>query len=259
MPIPTPLLKCCARGLIRGAGWWVAGQIGAVLAGGVFEEIWEYWQSQTDSPARIQEIQTLAQANPTEVRAEVSRVVSEEAGGLPEDLRLQLEVYLSQIPATIRRTLRRPSDPSGTTIPPGLVLSKADDLLPFLPPRLPRFKPGDRPLAGVDWQLAELLGVGGFGEVWKATNPHFDGVPPVALKFCLDGAARDYLLRHEATVLNQVMRQGHHDGIIALRHTYLSADPPCLEYEYISGGDLAGLIQEWHRSGQPPTPSRPAS
>src|SRR5262249_32987935 len=107
--------------------------------------------------------------------------------------------------------------------------------------------PGDRPLPGIDWELEELLGMGGFGEVWKARNPHFDAVPPVALKFCLDPTARDRLLRHEAAVLNQVMRQGRHPGIVQLQHTYLSAESPCLEYEYVGGGDLGRLIADWQR------------
>src|SRR5262249_47519402 len=29
--------------------------------------------------------------------------------------------------------------------------------------------------------------------------------------------------------------------------------PPCLEYEYVQGGDLAGLIQEWHRGKRGPS------
>ena len=123
--------------------------------------------------------------------------------------------------------------------------------MPLLPPALPRFKPGNRPPGIGDWQLVELLGVGGFGEVWKAINPRFDGMPPVALKFCLDPKAQERLLTHEAAILNQVMRHGKHDGIVPLLHTYLSADPPCLAYEYIDGGDLAGLIQA-RRGGFPP-------
>ena len=155
-----------------------------------------------------------------------------------------LGTYLTQVPAMVRKSLRRQSDPTGRSVSANLVPRKAEDLLTFLPPKLPRFKPGDRPLPGVDWELEQLLGVGGFGEVWKARNPLFDNVAPVALKFCLDTKAKERLLRHEAAVLNQVMCQGQHQGIVQLLRTYLSADPPCLEYEYVPDGDLAGIIKE---------------
>ncbi len=57
-------------------------------------------------------------------------------------------------------------------------------------------------------------------------------------------------LRNEAGVLDQVMAHGRHPGIVPLLHTYLGADPPCLEYEYVEGGDLAGLIREMHERGE---------
>jgi eukaryotic-like serine/threonine-protein kinase len=80
---------------------------------------------------------------------------------------------------------------------------------------------------------------GGFGEVWKARHAHFDSFDPVALKFCTDPVARQRLLRHEAKVLDRVMRQGRHPGIVRLEATYLSADPPCLQYEYVKGATWA--------------------
>ncbi len=36
----------------------------------------------------------------------------------------------------------------------------------------------------------------------------------------------------------------------------MSADPPCLQYEYVKGGDLAGLIGDWHRQPEKPTSRR---
>ena len=77
----------------------------------------------------------------------------------------------------MRQSLRRPADPSGKTVPAGLALRRPEDLLPLLPQGLPRFKPGDRPLPGVDRELVELLGSGGFGEVWTARNPYQQMLP----------------------------------------------------------------------------------
>ena len=41
-----------------------------------------------------------------------------------------------------------------------------------------------------------------------------------------------------------------------MQHTYLSADPPCLEYEYVAGGDLGGLLRDWRHD--PPEAERVA-
>ncbi|MBI1914837.1 MAG: Hsp70 family protein [Planctomycetes bacterium] len=240
MASPFRLLKFLAKVAVRQVG----NLVGFGIGGDVLVDVWDAWGKGADEQQKRAELQAMAQASPAEVRAEVERVVRAEAPDLPPEQHQQVAAYLQQVPSMLRRSLRRPADPSGRTVPASLVLLRPEDLLTLLPARPPRFKAGDRPLPGVDWELVELLGVGGFGEVWKAHNPYFDGVPPVALKFCVDPEARERLLKHEAAILNHVMRQGRHEGIVPLQHTYLSADPPCLEYEFVEGGDLAGLLLE---------------
>src|SRR5439155_25185642 len=105
-----------------------------------------------------------------------------------------------QGPAAVRKTLRRPADPAGVTVPPNLHLQGPEALVPMLPTRLPRFRVGDRPSGIGDWELEELLGVGGFGEVWRAKNLYL--AEPVALKFCLDTTTAE-ALRHEAKLLGR--------------------------------------------------------
>jgi formylglycine-generating enzyme required for sulfatase activity len=252
MQTPFAILRVVGKALLNAAGGGIAGDLLIDVIPDVAQDVWAWWRKERTPEQRRADLQALAQAPPAEVQAAVQQVVAEVAGDRPIEEQIRLSRYLSEVPAALRRSLRGVSDAPGDSLPALLSLDGPEDLVPLLPSHLPRFRPGDRPLPGIDWELVELLGVGGFGEVWKARNPHFDGVPPVALKFCLDPAARDRLLRHEAAVLNQLMRQGKHPGVVTLQHTYLSADPPCLEYEFVPGGDLAGLLHEWRSDSAGP-------
>lgn len=254
MPGFVHFMKCVGKAIVKNATRALASlfPFGEVAFEIAKDTLQEYYKDHGQADLRV-ELEGLAQASPSEIRLLAEEVAGQVAAGEPLLVRQALATYLGQVPSTIRQSLRRPSDPGGTTIPAGVQLGKPENLLPFLPFGLPRFKPGDRPLAA-DWELVELLGKGGFGEVWKARHLTRSSQKPVALKFCLNpDAARS--LRNEAglhDLLDRVRQQGGAQGIVPLLETYLRADPPCLMYELIEGGDLTGLIEKNGEAGYRP-------
>lgn len=204
----------------------------------------------------LAQVEAAVQATSDEVRIEAREAFTQvRAAAAPEaavqlarpELEKGLIGYLEQIPLAIRTTLRRPADPTGRSIPRNFSLRKPEEFLKLLPQRPPRFRTGNRVLDG--WILTELLGVGGFGEVWKAEHGFLSSQLPVALKFCLAAESVRYL-KHEARLVDHLMSQGSLPGVVQLKHVYLDNDPPCIAYEFINGGDLCGLMHDWLR--QPP-------
>src|SRR5262245_15098570 len=95
------------------------------------------WGKQCSRSEQEAELEALARAGPAEVRQQAGDLAERLAGSLSARERQALTGYLLQVPAAVRQGLRRPSDPSGKTLPTGLRLGKPEDLLAFLPARLP--------------------------------------------------------------------------------------------------------------------------
>ncbi len=238
------LLQCIGRAVVKHGCKALLGCLpfGASLYDIASDALDEWKKHQTDLKRRA-ELEELAQMTADQVRAQAEQAAAAVVKSPKE--REALAGYLARLPGVVRRSLARPDDMTGRTVPAALPLDRPEDLVPFLPPRPPRFHPGDQVHGSGSWRLEELLGVGGFGEVWKACSLHADGQEVRALKFCFElEAAAVATLKNEVQLLE---RLGPKDGIVALRGKCLDANPPFVVYDYIPGGDLTRLINGWHR------------
>ena len=243
------LFRAFVKSFVKHAGNFASGFLGVPIAGDILVNTWEYWQKDSaNEQQRKAELAVLARQAVKDVLPEALEALRLEAPHLPEAQRQLLVDYLCQIPAAIQRSLRRPDDSTGTSVPSGLALRSANDLLPFLPPTFPRFRQGDALPGRAGWLLDRQLGVGGFGEVWLARKTGYGSLVG-AVKFCHQLQTRDRDMLHESKVIDRLLAHGTHANIVRLLDVHLEGDAPWLMYEYVDGGDLADLIHQW--SGLP--------
>ncbi|MFM7148537.1 MAG: serine/threonine-protein kinase, partial [Gemmataceae bacterium] len=194
-----------------------------------------------------QDAERVIQAGMEQVREDAKQIAREVLDGQPEENIAQLERYLTQVPAVARQSLKRPADLTGKTIPGEFNLLDPIQLGNLLPKRLPRFNAGEPVPHAPMWRFVDLLGAGGFGEVWLAKHTFLD--EQRAFKFCIDPEARERLLKHEGEVVKRVMaasksvREDEH-GIVPLVDAFLEGETPWLAYEYVQGGDLSNIVRE---------------
>ena len=205
------------------------------------------WKKSVDRLEERQVIEQMLAKYRDEIKAEVSHQITElkklatpeQAEQLANPKVAQgLKLYLETIPDHLRASLRRPEDPSGNSVPANFSLREERGFASILPNRTPRFRTGD---AVGNYVLTEPLGLGGFGEVWKARHVRLSS-RVAAIKFCLDEASQRNL-RQESSLIDRVQSLGRQPGIVELWDAFLDHDPPCLVYQFIEGGDLTGLMR----------------
>lgn len=258
MPIPTLLLKLVSKAVLAGMGDSILNDVTIRLQPEMAEQVWNDWVNQTSDRQRLEEIQTLAGVEWDELEPIIQDVLEESSGQQPESFQAATS-FLLQIPSAIRRRFRRPENPTGNTIPEGWTLNNPQNLLALLPQQIPWFTPGDRPAEVGDWELTELMEIGGIGESWKARNPRTPNLPPVLLKFCLQPTGKERLQQRgtlaPGAAFDRILRQAKHPGLVQLQQLHLNMNPPCLEYEFFEGGTLGSLISGWGAAGNPLSPA----
>ena len=242
------IFACVGHGLIQHCLRALAGY---ELGGNVIYEVCAAaageWKKSVDRAEERQVIEQMLAKSRDEIKAEVAQQIAElkkhatpeQAQQLADPKVAQgLELYLETIPDNVRARSRRPEDPSGNSVPANFSLREERGFVAILPNRSPRFRTGNK--VG-NYVLTQPLGMGGFGEVWKAQHVNLDS-RVAAIKFCLDKDSKRNLL-HEKKLIDRAQSLGRQPGIVELWDAFLDHNPPCLIYQFIEGGDLTGLMR----------------
>lgn len=245
----------CVASALAGVGAGVK-NIGEILDGG--KKVYDFAAGVLDwigrripgkqQPVVIREALTQAANMPSpEFEQKMREVVEQAIPEQPQEVRKAITDYLTLMPARIRQTFARVEDPSGRTLPANWTVQRPEDLFSLLPPRPPMFREGDSPPEANRWVLVERLGIGGFGEVWKARSKTMQN-SFTAFKFCLDPKSQQYFYENELRLVELVKNElTDHPHIVKVLDAYSEGPTPWIQYEYIPGGDLGQLIATWPR------------
>ncbi len=241
--------RCVAEAVLENGIKGLAGMvIGGPYVYAVGESAIKKYRERRRDKQQHADFLELANVKLEDARIQVVQIVNDAVAKLPasalpsDDEIIDLVQYISCIPDAVRQSLKRPEDPTGTSLPVGFALNSANDIVKVLPARLPRFKANmivpHRPAL----TLVRLLGMGGFGEVWYVRHDSIRSLSG-AIKFCFDKNGRDLI--HEADLIDRVMAAKHHPNIVPLKDAHLEGDTPWLLFEYVGGGCLTDSIHSW--------------
>ncbi len=150
-----------------------------------------------------------------------------------------------KVAATLRHARKNGTSPS-TALPLAAETSTPSEreqfYLGLIPRRRPRYRVGNEVPYKLGWIMEELLGIGGFGEVWKIREEETNMLQ--AIKLCLEPSYQE-LWKHEARTITKLKGIGHHANIVEVLDLQLKKDPYWIMLEYIEGGTLESYLRSF--------------
>ncbi|MCK5720369.1 MAG: protein kinase, partial [Thiomargarita sp.] len=245
-------LRCAAHALFVGLKE-IPGIGMAVEMGQGWFDIFRDEQRKAGFGERLEQLEQAGAILPGEARTIANNFISEQRtqGIVVEEEQAEaIRDLLMFMPATIKErtqaTLQQARQ-HGTNLQTVLPITDETDSFDqeefyrsLFPARRPRFQTNDpvpHGLAG--WQLGELLGTGGFGEVWEVRHERLR----YAIKFFL-GEINEKILSNEAEMLFDVHEKlPRHTNIVHLTSMNLKQSPYWLLFEFVEGGTLESLLR----------------
>jgi len=210
------------------------------VAGAIVEFAADWWkfsedlqqqQKQLALEERIAQLEEAMAITPEQARAIAQEVIAEQGLEISEEKAQAVTAIASALPANIRertqatlRQARRHGTALNTVLPLTDSPNNTAQRRSLLPARCPRFRENETiPYGPPQWRLVQLIGSGGFGEVWEVRHQQLGD--PFAVKFCQDSLSAQTLQR-EAEALFKLRRElPEHPHIVRLVDLQLEHEP----------------------------------
>ncbi|OQW94826.1 MAG: hypothetical protein BWK79_04645, partial [Beggiatoa sp. IS2] len=254
-------LKFMVRAMVYGLKHISKQILGADVATDLYKE-WQkaaeevrQKQEEVSQEERIARLEGAARLLPQEARAIAGEVIVEirqQGQPVPDEQANMVLDLASTVPALIRErtqaTLRQARN-RGTALHAALPIGEGFDRIAhnaFYQSLFPcwrlRFHAGEAiPHRIPTCHFVQLLGIGGFGEVWEVRHPYLPD--HFAVKFCQDELSAKVLKREAQALIALSCKLPQHPNIAQLLELQLDQEPYWLAFELVTGGTLEALLR----------------
>ncbi len=202
---------------------------------------------------RVKQLEEASECTSDIARKIAAEVLSEMKNVSSEKVEAVLDI-MSAVPSNIKQKIAATlshAKKNGTktylTLPVSAETSSSTTreqfYLGLIPSRRPKYHAGDKVPYKPGWIMEELLGIGGFGEVWKIREKQTNMLQ--AIKLCLE-PEHQKLLQHEARTIAKLKTElKHHANIAEVLDLQLEEDPHWIMLEYVEGGTLESYLRSF--------------